>query len=339
MRHHPLSSERPSLATRRAALFAGASIVVAACAPSAPSRPAEPPRPVVRTTPLPSSASTPTGPVAFSYAPGSYRFVVTTDAAIELSADSGSRSESRRTVAHMTYRIGPRATGMRVITGTVDSFTVSPVPTPGVSGALIPAPVAFRGSIDAARRIVDLRPAVPAPVASDCGTPTQALYGLVRETIVLPLPTLYAGQTWNDSTTSTVCRGDVPLTTRARHQYRVEGAVLYDGVEALHLTRATTLDLAGQGAQRGVSFTVGGRGTARTDLYLAPASGRLLGSSTESDLELDVSVPGRGAQRFRQRARQRVESATVEGRAGARRRQQPVGTTTKSAPAAPGRRP
>jgi hypothetical protein len=301
-------------------------LIAAGCASGA--RPAaETPaaRPAPRPGPPVVAIPAPVAPVSFAYAAGNYGFTVTNEAAIELTADSGgSRSETRSTFARLTYRVGGSGTGIRLITGTVDSFTVAPPPTAGGNGALIAAPVAFRGSIDPGRRQVALLPAVAAPVSVDCGTPNQMLFTVVREAIVVPPTTLRVGQTWEDSTTSTTCRGDVPLTTRAVHRFRVDGAVRYAGVDALHVTRATTLEMAGEGAQRGVSFAVTGRGTGNADLYLDPAAGRFLGGAGDSDLELTVSIPDRGPQRFRQRGRTRVDvaepSSVREGGARARRR-------------------
>jgi hypothetical protein len=143
----------------------------------------------------------------------------------------------------------------------------------------------------------------------DCGTPNQLLLAIVREAIVVAPATLQVGQSWEDRTTATVCRGDVPLTTRAVHRYRVDGAARYENADALHVTRSSVLEVAGEGAQRGISFAVTGRGSASADLFLDPAAGRFLGGTAESNLELDVAVPDKGAQRFRQRALTRVQAA------------------------------
>ena len=259
-------------------------------------------------TPRPAPATT----VAFAYAAGSYRFVVTSEATIELTADSGSRAETRTTVAQLGYRIGAGTTGIRTITGVVDSFTVTP--TAGPPSAVIAAPVTFRGTLDPARRLVNLQPSVAAPVSSDCGNPNQLLFAVVREAIVVPPSPLRVGQTWEDSSSSTICRGDVPLTTRTLHRYTVAGAVLYEGAEAMHLTRSSSIALSGEGAQRGVALAVAGQGASSADLFLDPTAGRFLGGLSESDVELTVTIPERGPQRFRQRTRTRIETAAVGGR-------------------------
>ena len=309
-------SERLARTGRRVALGASlwaSAVVAAGCGSSGAARPSEGPRPVVRSGPAPTPLPAPAAAVAFSYAAGSYRFLVTSEAAIELVADSGSRSETRSTVAQVAYRVGAGSTGMRTITGTVDSFTVTPAPGVG-GGGVIGAPVAFRGTLDPARRQVVLQAVGAAPVATDCGTPNQLLFAIVREAIVVPPSPVRVGQSWEDSTTSTICRGDVPLTTRTLHRYKASGLVLYEGAQALHLTRSSSLELAGEGAQRGVALSVSGRGTGSADLFLDPALGRFLGGLSESDVELTVTIPERGPQRFRQRSRTRVETVAVGGR-------------------------
>jgi hypothetical protein len=287
----------------------------------------------VKNAPAATPRPAPAAAVAFAYAPGSYRFVVTSEAAIELSADSGSRSETRTTVAQLAYRVGGGTTGIRTITGAVDSFTVTP--TAGPPSAVIAAPLSFRGRLDPARRLVNLQPMAAAPVSTDCGNPNQLLFAVVREAIVVPPSPLRVGQSWEDSTTSTVCRGDVPLTTRALHRYTVAGAVLYEGAEALHLTRSSTIALSGEGAQRGVALVVAGQGSGSADLFLDPAAGRFLGGLSESDVELTVTIPDRGPQRFRQRTRTRIESAALTGRESGTRARPPVPARRKPAASSP----
>ena len=88
---------------------------------------------------------------------------------------------------------------------------------------------------------------------------------------------------------------------------RVAGVERYAGVDAFHLTRASTIGLTGQGSQRGMRFTVTGRGTGRADLYLDPTAGRFLGGTGESTVELELTSPGSVRQRVRQEGRVRVE--------------------------------
>lgn len=298
-------------------------MIAAGCPGSGAAPPAEPPRPVVRSAPAATPRPAPVAATAFSYAAGSYRFVVTSEAAIELVADSGSHSETRSTVAQLGYRIGAGVTGIRTITGVVDSFTVTP--TAGAPSAVIAAPVTFRGTLDPARRLVNLQPTVAAPVSTDCGNPNQLLFAVVREAIVVPPSPLRVGQAWEDSASTTICRGDVPLTTRALHRYTVAGAVLYEGAEALHLTRSSSIALSGEGAQRGVPLVVAGQGASSADLFLDPAAGRFLGGLSESDVELTVTIPDHGPQRFRQRTRTRIETAPLTGReSGTRTRPRPT---------------
>lgn len=322
--------ERLGRVARRAARSLGGvaalGAVVAGC-PGSGAAPAEPPRPATKSAPAATPRPAPAAAATFTYAPGSYRFVVTSEASIELSADSGSHSETRSTTAQLGYRIGGGTTGIRTITGVVDSFTVTP--TAGAPVPVIAAPVSFRGTLDPARRLVTLQPSTAAPVSTDCGNPNQLLFAVVREAIVVPPSPLRVGQTWEDSATSTVCRGDVPLTTRALHRYTVAGAVLYEGAEALHLTRSSTIALSGEGAQRGVALAVAGQGSASADLFLDPTAGRFLGGLAESDVELTVTIPDRGPQRFRQRTRTRIETAPLTGRES--------GTRSRPAPRPPTR--
>ena len=109
-------------------------VALAGCAPAAagggtaaaPARPAEQQRPRPETRPAP-SAPTAAGPVAFAYAATSYRYVVSTEARIEVSTDSGERrSDSRAATAYVSYRVAPgQPVSARTLTGAIDSLTVA----------------------------------------------------------------------------------------------------------------------------------------------------------------------------------------------------------------------
>lgn len=272
---------------------------------------------------VPGAAGTSRAIGAFTYAPGSYRYVVTSEATVEVWSDSGGQQQQRRSepVASrlvVDFRVAARgAEGARVIAGTVDSFTVTRGAGATAAAAapppLQPAPVAFRGTLDPTRTRLELHvgtSAAPARVAAggDCNSPNEAVLVLAREAIALVPPgVLVAGRAWDDSTSSTVCRGDVPLTVRAVHHYRVEGVERRGAADAVRLTRTSETTVEGQGTQRGLPITVSGRGSARADLYLDATAGRFLGGEGESTLELDLQTPERAPQRVVQRGRTRVE--------------------------------
>ena len=131
---------------------------------------------------------------------------------------------------------------------------------------------------------------------------------LAREAVVVVPPgALTPGRTWDDSTESIVCRGDVPLTVRSVHHYRVEGIERRGESDAVHVTRASDIGVAGQGSQRGLTVTVDGHGQARADLYLDTTAGRFLGGGGESTLQLDLRSPDRPAQHVTQRGKTTVE--------------------------------
>ena len=89
----------------------------------------------------------------------------------------------------------------------------------------------------------------------------------------------------------------------------------------MHLTRASTIALSGEGSQHGVALAVAGQGASSADLFLDPTAGRFLGGLSESDVDITATIPERGPQRFRQRTRTRIETAPLTGReSGARTR-------------------
>lgn len=329
---HGIRADAAATAARAPLLVVGVALLAAAaCTPPSARQPAaRPPAPAPKRTPpasnrgaSPAAAPTSGAPNAaaaragapFSYAPGSYRYAVTSAATIELASDSGGqqRGETVESRAVVGLRLTARGDGARAVAGTVDSFTVSRAGVPAPAMPLLAAPLSFRGTLDPARTRLELHPgtsAAPPRVAAggDCNSPSEALLLLAREALaVVPPGALAAGRTWDDSTVSTVCRGDVPLTVRSVHHYRVEGVERRGETDAVHLTRTSDIGVAGQGAQRGLTVTVSGRGSARADLYLDVVAGHFLGGEGESTLQLDLSAPDRATQHVTQRARVRVE--------------------------------
>jgi hypothetical protein len=165
-------------------------------------------------------AAEPTGPaVAARYRSGTQRYAVVTAAYVELAQDGGAlpETDSLLTRSYVTYVLGGGGAGQSV-GGAVDSAFVTSRRAPATSQAVTVA-VPFTGTLTTAGvRFAGDSAAPPlrcAPGAAD------ALLGVAREVLFALPPTLAAGSVWQDSSSATTCRGNVPLTTRSVHEYRV----------------------------------------------------------------------------------------------------------------------
>lgn len=145
----------------------------------------------------------------------------------------------------------------------------------------------------------------PAPVS---GVPCDAAAALATRALEL-VPrfpaTLTAGATWSDSTTSQGCRGTIPTTTHTQSRYTVVGDTSIAGVVALQIHRADSITANGEGIQGQHHVTLAATGSAATNLFLDPATGRFLGADETQETNVDVTASGR-TERFLQHVRERA---------------------------------
>jgi len=298
------------------AALAGLTLLAASCVRT----PAPEPVPATRPAETPAAAGTPGTPRAaepaapvrrgeLAYAPGTFVYDVTSEASIELMRDStflraAPLVDTLTTAVALSYQIGGEGTD-RLVTGTIDSFTVRS--TGLVPGARAPqvGPIPFQATLLAGRLPARFttQPASPAPPDSTCAAPDTPALALVRDVLV-PLPLSAApGQGWEDTVTTTVCRATIPVMTRAVRSYRVIGPATHDGEPALAVSRATRITMTGQGTPRGQTVTVLGAGHGAGSLYLDAAGTRYLGGVDSSTVELTISN-GTQTRRFLQQSRQ-----------------------------------
>jgi hypothetical protein len=139
----------------------------------------------------------------------------------------------------------------------------------------------------------DLRIEEGAHSASECAYPRSAVDDAVRDAL-LPAPrSLVAGAAWVDTVTSWTCRGTILLTTVAVRRFTVTGA---EGGTVATVSHATTAVLHGSTASGGAAVAVTGDGTGQRVARYDLATGRLLGSESDLELDLAVRVAGRVTQ-------------------------------------------
>jgi hypothetical protein len=142
-------------------------------------------------------------------------------------------------------------------------------------------------------------------VERPCAAPLSAPVALARDLLLLPPSQLAVGTTWSDSTVTTVCRGEVPVTTTAVRRYTVLGSARVGGGEAVAIERTSAITIAGSAQLRGRTVAVSGSGTGRTTFYASVERGALLGADGSYETDLTIESATR-RQQFTQATSQRV---------------------------------
>ena len=260
---------------------------------------AGPPRAGDRVEPVPDAPGAVPRPI-YRYAPGTLVYRITNEATITAAGDSLAMPESLTTTVLIRYNVED-AGGVLDVRGTVDSFSIQGATRTSAPATPALLPIAFRATLHYDGTVLSFEGLAD----TACASPGGPLLAAARELLpAIPRP-LVLGERWRDTTRSTVCRGDVPVTTTAVQQYTVRGADTFQGSPAVRVTRQSEITLAGSGTQAVQEVTLTGTGNARTELYLDPLTGRFLGSTGEYAADIAFATP-RLRQLFTQRVRQRI---------------------------------
>ena len=142
-------------------------------------------------------------------------------------------------------------------------------------------------------------------VERPCVAALSAPLAMARDIVLLPPASLTIGTTWSDTATTTICRGEVPITTTAVRRYAVVGSTRLAGADAVAIERTSEITIAGRARLRGRLVAVSGTGRGRTTFYASVARGALLGADGAYDAELTIES-GTRRQQFTQATWQRA---------------------------------
>jgi hypothetical protein len=297
----PLRPVLVSAAILAAAGCAGAGRAPApAPTPATPGGPATPGRDEPATRPV--EAVPPRGPsVAFGYASGTRRYAVTTTATVEVAAPGAPvESDSLVTRTYITYVLGGGGTG-QTVGGAIDSVFVTSRRLPAASQAVTTA-VPFSGTLTTSG--VQLAPEPGDPARCAAGAP-DALLGVARELLVALPPSIGEGAAWRDSSVTTTCRGNVPITARTVHEYRVARVADDTSGRTAIVERTSRTAIAGEGSGGSSGTTITGTAAAEGRFTLDLAAGSYQSGEITSTTDLTATVDGR-PQRLTQRGVTRV---------------------------------
>ncbi len=322
------------LRTRRFALAFSAGLLASCAPPRAPA-----PRPSPATPqPLPPIEER-VDARGFRWRAGALSYEVSSQAAIDVRGDT-LPADTLRVSALLTFHID--ATGEDgaplPVAGTVDAYEVHGVRLGAAPADTLTLPISFAGVLGPAGLALEGDTAVAADsgrlahpdsavvavadsaAAADSGAPAatrpcsasvSAPVALARDLLLLPPSRLAVGTTWSDSTVTTICRGEVPVTTTARRRFTVLGSARVEGGEATAIERTSEIIIAGSTQLRGRAVTVSGTGSGRTTFYASVERGAILGADGSYETDLTIESGSRREQ-FTQTVVQRARLRGVD---------------------------
>ena len=265
------------------------------------------PRTVPHPSPSPDSASAGPTSWAFRYSPGTYRYRVQSSATIELATDTATHKVPVTTTTSYTLTMLPTAGGQLAVSGIADSLVVArgaEIPAPQEDSSQGHSPVSFTATITATGDVLGFQ-GVQAPA---CDSAMDLRATQARELFISVPQSLSDSSQWEDSTSTTSCRGGVPVTSKALHHYQVVGQSSFDGSPAIQLRRISTIRIAGSGTPQhrtNGTFALNGSGTSSAILYLDPQSGVFLGGSSTSQADITITT-ARGQLPFHQEVQEEI---------------------------------
>ena len=224
---------------------------------------------------------------AFTYAPGSYRYALTT--VLERTQDQsagrapfGFQSTTRQLVTLDLALRGGDTLGVTITVDSIDVASSLAAPMPNLDalrGAKLTGAISTTGHVYAFQ----------APPGAD--PQTLALYDAFRHFLVeLPARPLAVGTRWADTSTVPVKKEGLDVTTTTISNFAVAGDTTIDGQRAWKIERAATVAASGKGSEAGRELELRNDGTIAATHWVSREGIYLQSASTQrSELTLSMS--------------------------------------------------
>ena len=241
---------------------------------------------------------------SFSYSAGSYRYELVTESEVRQPSDSSAVAANVRTRALVILRLDSLSGDSLSVELTLDSVSAE-------RDSLIPAADSVAPVSSTFAAIVDRQglPLVGTEAeAPECAEPDPSdLLAVARDLLVRVPRELRVGATWSDTSTVTICRGGVPVTSGVVRTYEVlDPRRAEDGTPLVRIARTTSFSLAGsRTTEYGQVIALSGSGESRATLELDAGAGIVRSATREGTSAVTVTY-GRTTTPFDQRVVQSV---------------------------------
>jgi hypothetical protein len=240
------------------------------------------------------AAAAPFVPPRYAVGRGSYE--VTSTATIQFLGDSSGRLDTLATSVVIRYEASWTGTGLD-FTGTVQSRVIAASARMQQASTESLEPVPFRASLDTTRAELHLISDSSDYTESACPSPHAGALAVARQYLVSVPRTLAPGAAWTDTTSTTSCRGDIPVTTVSVRHFTV--ALEHPSAPApssappvILVSHLSTVTMHGEITHRGRAVTLTGSGSRHFDDRYDAFTGLLLSRAATTDNDITLAVAG-----------------------------------------------
>jgi len=224
--------------------------------------------------------------VAFTYRDGTYAYDLRQTTVITVGTNSLTRmDDTLMTAGSLTYTIRGSSDTL-IVVGVIDSLSVISTRdtlTPPRQLA-VPVTVDPRSVIVVNSLPVTLLDSTAIPPT--CDTMEDAARAIARDIHIRVPSSVQPGHRWNDSTSTTVCRGGIPMLATTLSIFDVHDIRSRGDSTIIQVGRRSTLTLSGAGMQGSRRIAIAGNGTSETLFRYDGRAGLFLESTGQSMLQL-----------------------------------------------------
>lgn len=198
------------------------------------------------------------------------------------------------------------------ISGIVSGFQVNTDQTAQLLSTLsFTLPLVFDGNITDHNIILRFVGVIQSNSSAPCSDSIQTVLSTINRDLTVVPREMSTNQSWQDSTSNTICSGSLPLVVSTIRTYRITGETILDGIAALQLERTEKLLASGQGSQGQHQISLHGTGIGKAEVFIDRASGLLLSLTAGNQMELTIKSSGR-IQNFTQTSQEIVVRKTPQ---------------------------
>jgi hypothetical protein len=241
---------------------------------------------------------------SFSYSAGAYRYELVSESEVRQPSDSSAVAATVRTRALVILRLDSLSGDSLSVELTLDSVSAERDSLIPAADSVAPASSPFAAIVD--RQGLPL--AGTEAEVRECAEPDASdLLAVARDLLVRVPRELRVGATWSDTSTVTICRGGVPVTSGVVRTYEVlDPRRAEDGTPLVRIARTTSFSLAGsRTTEYGQVIALSGSGESRATLELDAGAGIVRSATREGTSAVTVTY-GRSTMPFEQRVVQSV---------------------------------